>query len=141
MDPPGPAGGLVAEHLRLLGAQDAGRSEHHVGLGGAGFAGMTAHLTWGDRVVDETTVQAATGIMAVHGRRDGSPRGLAADYASTAAGVLAVQGLLAGLLAQARGGRVRHTEVTRWAAGPPRRRARARGRTVRVRPSPWPVWS
>ena len=25
--------------------------------------------------VDEATVQAATGMMAVHGRRDGSPRG------------------------------------------------------------------
>ncbi|MBJ3813141.1 CoA transferase [Streptomyces flavofungini] len=52
---------------------------------------------------DEATTQAATGIMAVHGRRDDAPRGLGADYAATAAGVLAVQGLLAQLLAQARG--------------------------------------
>ncbi|MYT25699.1 CoA transferase, partial [Streptomyces sp. SID7760] len=36
---------------------------------------------------------------------DGAPRGLAVDYAATATGVLAVQGLLAALLAQARGGR------------------------------------
>ena len=33
--------------------------------------------------------------MSVHGRRDDGPRGLGADYAATAAGVLAVQGLLA----------------------------------------------
>lgn len=52
---------------------------------------------------DEATTQAATGIMAVHGRRDDTPRGLGADYAATASGVLAVQGLLAQLLAQARG--------------------------------------
>ncbi|CAM5525227.1 hypothetical protein SAVIM338S_04019 [Streptomyces avidinii] len=54
-------------------------------------------------IVDEATAQAAAGIMAVHGRRDGVPRGLAADYAVTAAAVLTTQGLLADLLAQARG--------------------------------------
>ncbi|QCX79657.1 E-cinnamoyl-CoA:R-phenyllactate CoA transferase [Streptomyces sp. YIM 121038] len=55
-------------------------------------------------VHDEATAQAVTGVMAVHGRRDGTPRGLGVDYTATAAGVLAVQGLLAGLVAEARGG-------------------------------------
>ncbi len=48
-------------------------------------------------------MQAATGVMAVHGRRDGSPRGLAADYTATATAVLTVQGLLASLVGEARG--------------------------------------
>ncbi|MCX5405672.1 CoA transferase [Streptomyces sp. NBC_00335] len=54
-------------------------------------------------VTDEATAQAATGIMAVHGRRDGLPRGLAVDYATAAAAVLTTQGLLAALLGRARG--------------------------------------
>ncbi|WP_327305390.1 CoA transferase [Streptomyces sp. NBC_01298] len=69
----------------------------------------TATLRWSSPeaallgVTDEATVQAATGIMAVHGRRDGLPRGLAVDYATTATAVLTTQGLLAALLARARG--------------------------------------
>ncbi|MEU4147660.1 CoA transferase [Streptomyces parvulus] len=115
--PPGPAGGLVAEHLRLLGAAETGPSGERTTLVGAEFSGVTAHTTWGDRAVDEATAQAVTGIMEVHGRRDGTPRGLAADYAATAAGVLTVQGLLAGLLAQARGSHVALTEVSAERAG------------------------
>ncbi|MFI1759399.1 CoA transferase [Streptomyces sp. NPDC020571] len=114
---PGPAGGLVAEHLRLLGAAETGRPGERMTLAGAEFGGVTAHVTWGDRAVDEATAQAVTGIMGVHGRRDGAPRGLAADYATTAAGVLTVQGLLAGLLAQARGSQVRRSEVSVERAG------------------------
>ncbi|MFD0412578.1 CoA transferase [Streptomyces sp. NPDC127108] len=64
----------------------------------------TPHLREAPPTPDEATVQAATGIMSVHGRRDDGPRGLGADYAATAAGVLAVQGMLAQLIAQARGG-------------------------------------
>ncbi|MFJ7268896.1 CoA transferase [Streptomyces sp. NPDC099050] len=69
----------------------------------------TATLRWSSPeaallgVTDEATVQAATGIMAVHGRRDGLPRGLAVDYATAATAVLTTQGLLAALLARARG--------------------------------------
>ncbi|MFD2119917.1 hypothetical protein ACFSNO_10365 [Streptomyces cirratus] len=55
--------------------------------------------------------------MAVHGRRDGSPRGLAADYAATATGVLAVQGLLAGLVGQARGMAATHVTTSADRAG------------------------
>ncbi|MEU9703353.1 CoA transferase [Streptomyces sp. NPDC047981] len=107
---------VVARHLRLLGATPAslvapGREQGAAGaeLGGGGFAAVEAAVAWSDApaahgIGDEATVQAATGIMAVHGRRDGSPRGLAADFAATATGVLTVQGMLAALLAQARGG-------------------------------------
>nr|WSX50654.1 CoA transferase [Streptomyces sp. NBC_00974] len=118
--------GPVAEHLRLLGAAadaepaarpalPAGRAARiTLADAGAPDARAAATLAWSavpaapgtpeaGGVVDEATAQAAAGIMAVHGRRDGVPRGLAADYAVTAAAVLTTQGLLAGLLAQARG--------------------------------------
>lgn len=52
---------------------------------------------------DEVSVQAACGIMQVHGRKSGTPEPLGVDYASTTAGVLAAQGVLAALLAQLRG--------------------------------------
>ncbi|MFD3808562.1 CoA transferase [Streptomyces sp. NPDC058619] len=103
---------VVADHLRLLGA----RTDHPgprdgpavtATLTGGDFAPARATAAWGrpgSGLVDEATVQAATGVMAVHGRRDGGPRGLAADYAATATAVLTVQGLLAGLVGQARGG-------------------------------------
>lgn len=114
--PPGPGAGLVAEHLRLLGAQEQGSLGDEVSIDGAGLGAVTACTAWSGRageLCDETTVQAATGIMAVHGRRDGSPRGLGVDYAATATAVLTVQGLLAGLIARARGGGV--TRVSAYA--------------------------
>ncbi|MER5929100.1 CoA transferase [Streptomyces sp. NPDC002054] len=121
---------VVAAHLRLLGARDAepvapgnppaadgtGRIE----LSGGGFAALGADITWGapgSGITDEATAQAATGIMAVHGRRDGEPRGLAADFAAVATGVLTMQGLLAGLLAQARGGTVARVGTSADRAG------------------------
>ncbi|MEU7551936.1 CoA transferase [Streptomyces sp. NPDC044571] len=105
--------GVVDEHLRLLGAEGEGHGPAdggpagRIALSGGGFRPAQAHTAWADpasALTDEATVQAAVGIMAVHGRRDGRPRGLAADYAATATGVLTVQGLLAGLVGQARGG-------------------------------------
>ncbi|MEV7445554.1 CoA transferase [Streptomyces sp. NPDC091204] len=103
--------GVVADHLRMLGASGGHRGQEappdRITLTGGGFAPAHAVATWAgppSGLVDEATVQAATGIMAVHGRRDGAPRGLAADYAATATAVLTVQGLLAGLIGQARGG-------------------------------------
>ncbi|MFE6082797.1 CoA transferase [Streptomyces virginiae] len=117
---------VIADHLRLLGArtdrpaQDGASTGIAAGtdgpptggttLTGGGFDPAHATATWADSasgLTDEATVQAATGIMAVHGRRDGGPRGLAVDYAATATGVLAVQGLLAALVGQARGGAAR----------------------------------
>lgn len=52
----------------------------------------------------ELDVQAACGIMHVHGRAAGGPRALRLDYASVCAGVLAAQAITAGLLALLRGG-------------------------------------
>ncbi|MFD4245368.1 CoA transferase [Streptomyces sp. NPDC058525] len=102
--------GIVAGHLRLLGARTHGPApadpSGRITLSGGGFEPAHATAAWSDPgsgLVDEATVQAATGIMAVHGRRDGRPRALAADYAATATAVLTVQGLLAGLVGQARG--------------------------------------
>ncbi|MFI9627382.1 CoA transferase [Streptomyces sp. NPDC052042] len=51
----------------------------------------------------EAAVQAACGIMHVHGRADGRPLPLAVEYAATVAGVLTAQGVSAVLLARHRG--------------------------------------
>lgn len=102
---------VAADHLRLLGARTdhpgGGHGAAGITLTGGDFAPARALATWArpaSGLADEAMVQAATGIMAVHGRRDGGPRGLAVDFAATATAVLAVQGLLAGLVGQARGG-------------------------------------
>ncbi|MGP3683597.1 CoA transferase [Streptomyces sp. IBSNAI002] len=114
--------GVVAAHLRLLGARPHGPAHgdpsRRITLSGGGFEPARATAAWSDTgsgLVDEATVQAATGIMAVHGRRDGRPRALAADYAATATAVLTVQGLLAGLVGQARG--TGPSQVTTTSAG------------------------
>ncbi|MGW6984119.1 CoA transferase [Streptomyces sp. NPDC054932] len=119
---------VVADHLQLLGARTDGPGPGDASTGraavttltGGGFDPAHATATWADPLsglADEATVQAATGIMAVHGRRDGSPRGLAVDYAATATGVLAVQGLLAALVGQARGGAARPVTTSADRAG------------------------
>ncbi|MFF4605834.1 CoA transferase [Streptomyces sp. NPDC001339] len=103
-------------HLRALGARapaspavPKGSARYALTGAGMGPGEITAHTAWADVLseadaVDEATVQAASGMMHVHGRRDGGPRGLAVDYAATCASVLTVQGLLAALLRQARDG-------------------------------------
>ncbi|MCX4524105.1 MULTISPECIES: CoA transferase [unclassified Streptomyces] len=107
--------GLATAHLRYLGARTAPEQPGpakggaaRLALSGGDFGEREAAVRWSaDRtsgIADEATAQAATGIMAVHGRRDGAPRGLAVDYAAAATGVLTVQGLLAALVGQARGG-------------------------------------
>ncbi|WP_256106129.1 CoA transferase [Streptomyces sp. ODS05-4] len=115
--------GVVAAHLELLGAR-ADRSPDRAGDGitvsGRGFDSVSATVDWGapgTGLVDEATVQAATGVMAVHGRRTGLPAGLAADYTATATGVLAVQGLLAGLVGQSRGAEIGHVAAGADRAG------------------------
>ncbi|WP_329097137.1 CoA transferase [Streptomyces sp. NBC_01439] len=122
---------VIADHLRQLGARtdrpapgdaSSGAATGTAGttLTGGGFDPVCASATWADPLsglADEATVQAATGIMAVHGRRDGTPRGLAVDYAATATGVLAVQGLLAALVGQARGGAARAVTTSADRAG------------------------
>lgn len=87
-----PAATLARDHLSALGAGDS-----------------TVELTvdWAGPVrlplVDEHLVQAACGIMHVHGRASGEPTPLAVDYATTVAGVLAAQGVLAAEFARRRG--------------------------------------
>ncbi|MFI9271212.1 CoA transferase [Kitasatospora sp. NPDC052896] len=95
-------------HLRALGAApvDAGSSDGPARFEAPG--GVGSEVAWADvcpavDAADEATVQALTGITHVHGRRDGEPRALAADYAATCASVLGVQGLLAALVGRARG--------------------------------------
>ncbi len=51
----------------------------------------------------EVCIQALAGLMAVHGRDEGRPRRLGLEVASVAAGLLAAQGVLASMVAQARG--------------------------------------
>src|SRR5262249_8291900 len=65
-------------------------------------------VAWDDTQFDdeqacEAIVQALSGLMAVHGRDRGRPRRLGLDVPSTAAGILAASGVLAALIAHARG--------------------------------------
>ncbi|WP_246076251.1 CoA transferase [Amycolatopsis cihanbeyliensis] len=62
-------------------------------------------------LVDEATAQAVCGVMHVHGRRYGAPRGLAIDYCGVTAGVLGTTGLLAGMLAGEAGPTVVRTSL------------------------------
>jgi crotonobetainyl-CoA:carnitine CoA-transferase CaiB-like acyl-CoA transferase len=109
---------IAGRHLRAFGASNPGNL--------AGMAAdsdlLVAHLSdpgketlrcsvvaWNDAPFDdedegEAIVQAVSGLMAVHGRDQGRPRRLGLDVASTAAGVLAASGVLAALIAHARGG-------------------------------------
>ncbi|WP_063049724.1 CoA transferase [Nocardia arthritidis] len=106
--PPGP-NSVATWHLRSLGAEASPDDHDALTLTDPDGATIETHLSWSSttsEVCDEATAQAAAGLMLVHGRRDGVPRGLAVDYVSTAAGVLAVQGLLAGLIGRARGASV-----------------------------------
>ncbi|GAA4847533.1 hypothetical protein GCM10025787_32420 [Saccharopolyspora rosea] len=71
---------------------------------------LVSDVDWAGRVdlplADELAVQAACGIMHVHGRAAGRPQRLGVDYASVLAGVLAVQGVLAASIARVRGARL-----------------------------------
>lgn len=67
-----------------------------------GAASVPLRLDWAGPVDlplhSERAVQAACGVMEVHGRAAGRPTPLAVDYAGTVAGVLAAQGVSAALL-------------------------------------------
>lgn len=147
---PPPIMDVVTERLRLLGARTGTNGPRDPGdgratLAGAGFAPVHAVTGWSagpaSGLTDEATVQAATGVMAVHGRRDGRPRGLAVDWAATTTAVLTVQGLLATLVGQAQGAapatvttsadRAALLTVSQYLAA--MRRGRGRGRRSRPR--------
>ncbi|WP_240800086.1 CoA transferase, partial [Streptomyces rhizosphaericola] len=131
------ATGIVRDHLTRLGARfGPGSGPWHgggtgpvrdryatpgpetvIGLGGPRSAPGT-DLTlrgWptGDPTpFDETTAQAATGLMALHGRANGGPRPLGVDLLSALGGVAASQALLAAALSGLRGTPVRSARVS-----------------------------
>ncbi|MFD5565970.1 CoA transferase [Kitasatospora griseola] len=77
---------------------------------------VSCRLSWAGPVAlplrSEADVQAACGVMHVHGRRYGRPRLLSVDFASVAAGVLAAGGALAALRARELGAPYREAEVS-----------------------------
>ncbi|MGY1438919.1 CoA transferase [Streptomyces reniochalinae] len=76
-------------------------------VGDPGTATVPCRIDWAGPVDlplrSEQAVQAACGIMQVHGRAAGRPTPLAVDYAGTVAGILAAQGVCAALLGRATG--------------------------------------
>ncbi|WP_323120356.1 CoA transferase [Burkholderia alba] len=70
-------------------------------------AAVTGRVTgWPDdgaRPASELTIQAATGLMSIHGRSHDRPQALGVPYVSVLAATLALQGALAAALGQLRG--------------------------------------
>ena len=77
---------VCAEHLRLLGVDP-----------------LPCTIPSRPMDVDESLVQASSGLMAVHGGEHGVPRRIALDVVSIATGTLAAQGVLAAQFARMRG--------------------------------------
>lgn len=67
---------------------------------------------WTDLPGSETTVQATSGIAHLHGLERGEPTRVGLDVASVAAGILASQGVLAALVAAARGRPFRQVQLS-----------------------------
>lgn len=84
--------------------------------GDTGRSAVRRTTDWAGPVAEaldgEGAVQAACGIMHVHGRAGGGPLPLAVEYAATAAGVLAAQGATAVLLARHRGLELREVRTS-----------------------------
>ncbi|MDI3405729.1 CoA transferase [Streptomyces cavernicola] len=78
-----------------------------VGLLDHPAAEVTCAVDWAGPLrlplAEERAVQAACGLMHVHGLGAGRPTPLAVDFASTTAGILAAQGTTAALVARSRG--------------------------------------
>ncbi len=97
---------LMRAHLRALGAEVHDGSTENAAEAVVTLRNGDQHavtVDWAGPVTvpglhDEATVQASCGVMHVHGRSSGSPRGIGVDYCGTAAGVLAMTGLLAAIL-------------------------------------------
>jgi len=117
-------GGICAEHLSLLGASV------RIERGDATLAGaltlrssdsgdtIGCSIPWLDSPLPATdgTIQALSGLIGVHSLDRGVPARLGLEVASVAAGIIATQGILAGLIAQCRGQRVQ-TVTTSVLAG------------------------
>src|ERR1700730_6056325 len=98
---------VCADHLAVLGALPRLDTD-----GDAATVGRLALRATGSDVsftirwlppAAETVAQAVSGLMAVHGRDHGVPKRLGLDVASVAAGIVATQGALAGLIGRQRG--------------------------------------
>ena len=75
---------------------------------------------WSDqplRIASETVVQAAVGIMSVHGRASGKAQPLGVDYVSCLTAVLGLQGSMAAAIGQLRGLDIRQCSVSMAGAG------------------------
>ncbi|MGW4378991.1 CoA transferase [Kitasatospora sp. NPDC004531] len=103
---------VASDLLRAAGVEVAETAGGVLEVGG----GLLCRLTWAGPVAlplrSEAGVQAACGVMHVHGRRYGGPRLLGVDFASVAAGVLAAGGALAALRARELGAPYREVEVS-----------------------------
>ena len=118
------AAAVAARHLRALGCDVEQAGGHLTARLTAGLAAQPSadpsvvhcEIGWpgpvGLPLAGEADVQAACGLMHVHGRKDGGPVPLGVDYASVAAGVLASQGVLAALIAQSRVGHAWHVATS-----------------------------
>ncbi|MFN2607607.1 MAG: CoA transferase [Acidimicrobiales bacterium] len=93
-------------------------------LGGGELAEVATPVSWygpahvpAGAPASEASIQALSGIMAVHGRDRGRPRRVGLEVASVAAGLLAAQGALAGGIARLRGATIPvvHTSVVQAA--------------------------
>jgi CoA:oxalate CoA-transferase len=112
---------VCADHLRLLGAREAGGTDIgrlvvHPPDEGKPADPLSCALAWtplgAPRGTDEAIIQATSGLMAVHGGESRTPRRLGLDVASVAAGVLATQGILAAQLARLRGVEIREVRTS-----------------------------
>ncbi|MBZ3663971.1 CoA transferase [Pseudomonas monteilii] len=115
----------LAMQARALGiavesVSDAGREQIYC-LQGQGLAPTHCRLTgWDDeatRAISEFTLQAACGLMAVHGRASGQARAIDLDYLAHVVASLALTGLMATALARLRGGQVTDCSVSLPGAG------------------------
>ncbi len=88
--------------------------------GGNGHTEVRGRLSWygpaplgPEALATEAIIQDRCGLMEVHGREQGKPRRIGLEAASVAAGLLAAQGVLAGLIGGLRGRPVNdaHTSV------------------------------
>lgn len=103
--------GTCARRLEPLGLAPAGpHPGDAVTLEGGGTGGaLDVDLSWfapearRDRPGSEGAVQAASGLMALHGRDAGGPRRIGLEFASVGAGILASNAAIAALIGRRRG--------------------------------------
>ncbi len=114
---------VCVEHLALLGAAwapAAPRGDGHLTIRAADgeegaldcAVGWQGRAGGADELRGEALIQAASGLMGVHGRDSGQAQRLGLEVASMAAGIVAAQGVLAALIGRSRGAPVRAVETT-----------------------------